>query len=448
MNFFIKYISCVFLFCDIFVHASPVNVGCGGTDMSSLTAYAIICGGTTTTGAFQNVSGVGSSGQGLMSNGASALPTWQNVLAGLVSSTRLYAGSTATFAVSPSNVVIVSSTMPASMVAGNSNVTICGFNAENGIAATANQIVAIGTNALALNSSGTVSTAVGYNAVASNTIGISHVAVGVNALQTVGTGNRSVAVGTSALGAFTASENTAVGYQAFAANTTGVGNTACGYQAGLLVQAGGTNSYCGYSAGSSNVSGNDNTAFGYTALQLATGSQMIGIGSGAGSTATTGSNNIYLGYNAVPASVSESNTIVIGNSSHSTAYMYGVNGQTSAAGISALINSSFLLGTTTSSAEFKEYIEPLPAKTAHKLLQLNPVKFIYKDEPTQEIQYGMIAEEVEATFPELVCYDVQGLAWTLRYEHCIPLLIKEFQIRHAQLEKLEKLLEQLEAQVC
>lgn len=50
----------------------------GGTGRSSHTAYAVIAGGTTSTGAQQSVSGVGSSGQVLTSNGASALPTWQD----------------------------------------------------------------------------------------------------------------------------------------------------------------------------------------------------------------------------------------------------------------------------------------------------------------------------------------------------------------------------------
>ena len=50
----------------------------GGTGDTSFTAYSVITGGTTTTGALQNVSGVGTSGQVLTSNGASALPTWQN----------------------------------------------------------------------------------------------------------------------------------------------------------------------------------------------------------------------------------------------------------------------------------------------------------------------------------------------------------------------------------
>lgn len=50
----------------------------GGTGNTSFTAFSVIAAGTTTTGPFQNVSGVGTSGQILTSNGAAALPTWQN----------------------------------------------------------------------------------------------------------------------------------------------------------------------------------------------------------------------------------------------------------------------------------------------------------------------------------------------------------------------------------
>jgi hypothetical protein len=48
----------------------------GGTGNTTFTAYSIIAAGTTATGAFQNVSGVGTSGQVLTSSGAGALPTW------------------------------------------------------------------------------------------------------------------------------------------------------------------------------------------------------------------------------------------------------------------------------------------------------------------------------------------------------------------------------------
>lgn len=50
----------------------------GGNGRSSATAYAVICGGTTSTGAHQSVASVGTSGQVLTSNGAGALPTFQD----------------------------------------------------------------------------------------------------------------------------------------------------------------------------------------------------------------------------------------------------------------------------------------------------------------------------------------------------------------------------------
>lgn len=49
----------------------------GGTGVTSNTAYAVLCGGTTSTGAIQSIAGVGTANQVLTSNGAAALPTFQ-----------------------------------------------------------------------------------------------------------------------------------------------------------------------------------------------------------------------------------------------------------------------------------------------------------------------------------------------------------------------------------
>lgn len=54
-----------------------LGVAGGGTGLSTTTAYGLIAAGTTSTGNFQQVSGTGTSGQVLTSNGAGALPTWQ-----------------------------------------------------------------------------------------------------------------------------------------------------------------------------------------------------------------------------------------------------------------------------------------------------------------------------------------------------------------------------------
>lgn len=74
---------------------TDITVADGGTGRSSHTAYAVLCGGTTTTGAQQSVSGVGTSGQVLTSNGAGALPTWQAAAGGGGGAWTYVSGSTA-----------------------------------------------------------------------------------------------------------------------------------------------------------------------------------------------------------------------------------------------------------------------------------------------------------------------------------------------------------------
>jgi hypothetical protein len=54
-----------------------LTVSEGGTSATSQTAYAVLCGGTTSTGAVQSIAGLGTSGYALTSNGAGALPTFQ-----------------------------------------------------------------------------------------------------------------------------------------------------------------------------------------------------------------------------------------------------------------------------------------------------------------------------------------------------------------------------------
>ncbi len=67
-------------------NGTAVDVPHGGTGVSSTTAYAVLCGGTTSTGALQPVASVGSSGYVLTSNGASALPTFQAASSGGITS--------------------------------------------------------------------------------------------------------------------------------------------------------------------------------------------------------------------------------------------------------------------------------------------------------------------------------------------------------------------------
>ena len=57
-----------------------LTVSGGGTGLTTLTtAYGVVCAGTTATGALQNA-GAGLSGRGLVSNGAGALPSFQEIV--------------------------------------------------------------------------------------------------------------------------------------------------------------------------------------------------------------------------------------------------------------------------------------------------------------------------------------------------------------------------------
>jgi hypothetical protein len=64
---------------------NPLPVPSGGTGRATATAYAVICGGTTATGALQSIASVGTTGQVLTSNGVGALPTMQaSFIAGMI----------------------------------------------------------------------------------------------------------------------------------------------------------------------------------------------------------------------------------------------------------------------------------------------------------------------------------------------------------------------------
>ncbi len=67
----------------------PITVPNGGTGDTSLTAYAVLVGGTTATAAVQSIASVGAAGNVLTSNGANQLPTFNATTGTLVVGTPL-----------------------------------------------------------------------------------------------------------------------------------------------------------------------------------------------------------------------------------------------------------------------------------------------------------------------------------------------------------------------
>ncbi|HSC25134.1 MAG TPA: tail fiber domain-containing protein [Candidatus Babeliales bacterium] len=320
---------------------------------------------------------------------------------------------------------------------GGSQNTFVGKDAGN-FTMTADSNTGIGSSTLFSNTTGVQNTALGTDALFSNTTGTTNVAVGFNALGSNTFGGANVAVGVNTLGLNTSGGlNTAVGHTALANNTTGSQNTATGHNALTANTIGTENVADGVNALMSNISGIRNTATGTSALPtVTTGNTNIGIGFTSGNGLTTGSGNIYI--NAVAGSPTESATIRIGTAQTST-FIAGIRGVTTgiADAVTVLIDSAGQLGTISSSRTVKHNIENMNDDSS-KIYQLRPVSFVYNGDTTNKKQYGLIAEEVNTVFPEIVVKNQQGEPETVQYHALLIPLLNELKKLAARVVVLEE----------
>jgi hypothetical protein len=287
----------------------------------------------------------------------------------------------------------------------------------------------VGAYALLNNTTGFENTGLGYAALYTNVTGAHDTAVGHDALEYNTTGHEDTAVGTYALQQNqTGNFNTATGYEALGTNTTGIFNAAFGAGALLLSQAASENTALGTGTLYHDTTGASNTASGFTALfNATTGSYNTAVGAGAGTALTTGSYNTYVGYNVNGAATDAYVTRIGVQNAAATTYVAGIFG-TALSGQMApvMINANGQLGAVVSSERYKTAIAPL-GSTADKLSQLRPVSFHLKNDPQGVVQYGLIAEEVDKVYPELVIHDNAGQIQGVRYDELAPLLLGELQ---------------------
>jgi hypothetical protein len=201
-----------------------------------------------------------------------------------------------------------------------------------------------------------------------------------------------------------------------------------------------------------NTSGTGNTAFGYAALRSTTsGNSNIGFGYQALYEDSTGSNNIAMGYQAASNVSTGSNIIEIGNigaysddsiirigtqGTQTSTFIAGIAGSQVTGG-AVYVTASGQLGVLASSERYKISIRPMGTNT-EKLKELRPVSFHLKTDPEGALQYGLIAEEVDKVYPELVIRDNSGKIQGVRYDELAPMLLNEMQQQHKLLaEKLD-----------
>ena len=172
------------------------------------------------------------------------------------------------------------------------------------------------------NTTGCDNIAIGYMALCSNTTANNNTALGRYALRCNTTGANNTAIGSGSLSSnTTGAHNNAIGQNALCSNTTGTDNAAIGYNALRYNTTGCNNIAHGLGAMRCNISGNYNVALGEQALRnITSGSCNVVLGvSAARLNSVSGgitslSSSIVIGANTKPSASGDTNEIVIGDS--------------------------------------------------------------------------------------------------------------------------------------
>jgi Chaperone of endosialidase len=118
--------------------------------------------------------------------------------------------------------------------------------------------------------------------------------------------------------------------------------------------------------------------------------------------------------------------------------------------VSVLIDSNGQLGTTNSSRRYKEDIRDM-GDASSGLMKLRPVTYRYTQpyaDGSKPIDYGLIAEEVEEVYPDLVAHSADGQVETVQYHKINAMLLNEVQKQHRQLEAQRAEIELLKARLA
>ena len=101
----------------------------------------------------------------------------------------------------------------------------------------------------------------------------------------------------------------------------------------------------------------------------------------------------------------------------------------------------------TSDRRVKNEITPLENGTLNKVMQLNPVSYLMKDQKDTKRNLGLISQEVQKIFPSIIHYIEEKDLLTLSYTELIPILIKALQEQQAIIEGQHTNIDKLSAEV-
>jgi hypothetical protein len=114
--------------------------------------------------------------------------------------------------------------------------------------------------------------------------------------------------------------------------------------------------------------------------------------------------------------------------------------------VAVVVDSNGQLGTVNSSRRYKEDIQDM-GDASSGLMKLRPVTYRYQQpyaDGSKPIDYGLIAEEVEEIYPDLVAHLADGEVETVQYQKVNAMLLNEVQKQHRTIEELKARLDALE----
>ena len=89
----------------------------------------------------------------------------------------------------------------------------------------------------------------------------------------------------------------------------------------------------------------------------------------------------------------------------------------------------------TSDISLKKNINNIDLEEANQLLTLNPVHYQYIYDNTKRKHYGLIAQDVEKIYPELIGTNNIGYK-TINYQEIIPLMLRKIQVIQEEIDEL------------
>lgn len=116
--------------------------------------------------------------------------------------------------------------------------------------------------------------------------------------------------------------------------------------------------------------------------------------------------------------------------------------QTPAAQKYAVLISNDLIVTgsiyNTSDMKLKENISIIDKEKIDDLFTLNPILFTYKNDLTKKKHFGVLAQDVEKVFPELVENNNISGYKTVNYQELIPIMLAKMKKMQDEIEELKQ----------